>query len=103
MSTVDETGLAGEPPEGGLTTEPKKRFTDSAAFAWLQRFGKSLMLPIAALPAAALLLRFGQPDMLGADGLGWEAPAAVIGAAGDALFANLPLLFAIGLAIGMAR
>lgn len=103
MSTVDETGLAGEPPEGGLTTEPKKRFTDSAAFAWLQRFGKSLMLPIAALPAAALLLRFGQPDMLGADGLGWETPAAVIGAAGDALFANLPLLFAIGLAIGMAR
>ena len=103
MSTVDETGLAGEPPEGGLTTEPKKRFTDSAAFAWLQKFGKSLMLPIAALPAAALLLRFGQPDMLGADGLGWETPAAVIGAAGDALFANLPLLFAIGLAIGMAR
>lgn len=97
------TGLAGEPPEGGLTTEPKKRFTDSAAFAWLQKFGKSLMLPIAALPAAALLLRFGQPDMLGADGLGWETPAAVIGAAGDALFANLPLLFAIGLAIGMAR
>lgn len=103
MSTVDETGLAGEPPEGGLTTEPKKRFTDSAAFAWLQKFGKSLMLPIAALPAAALLLRFGQPDMLGADGLGWETPAVVIGAAGDALFANLPLLFAIGLAIGMAR
>ena len=56
MSTVDETGLAGEPPEGGLTTEPRKRFTDSAAFAWLQRFGKSLMLPIAALPAAALLI-----------------------------------------------
>lgn len=103
MSTVDQTGLAGEPPEGGLTTEPKKRFTDSAAFASLQKFGKSLMLPIAALPAAALLLRFGQPDMLGADGLGWETPAAVIGAAGDALFANLPLLFAIGLAIGMAR
>ena len=103
MSTVDETGLAGEPPEAGPVTEEKKRFTDSAAFAWLQKFGKSLMLPIAALPAAALLLRFGQPDMLGADGLGWETPAAVIGAAGDALFANLPLLFAIGLAIGMAR
>lgn len=102
MSTVDETGLGGEPSEG-LTTEPNKRFTDTAAFAWLQKFGKSLMLPIAALPAAALLLRFGQPDMLGADGLGWETPAAVIGAAGDALFANLPLLFAIGLAIGMAR
>lgn len=104
MSTIDETGLAGEPPENELATEPAKTgFTDSAAFAWLQKFGKSLMLPIAALPAAALLLRFGQPDMLGEKGLGWEAPAAVIGAAGDALFANLPLLFAIGLAIGMAK
>lgn len=38
-------------------------------FAQLQRVGRSLMLPIAVLPAAALLMRFGQPDMLGADGL----------------------------------
>lgn len=69
----------------------------------LQKFGRSLMLPIAALPAAALLLRLGQPDLLGADGLGWTRVAPVIGAAGDALFANLPLLFAIGISIGMAR
>ncbi|WP_246083458.1 hypothetical protein [Nonomuraea diastatica] len=34
----------------------------------LQRLGRSLMLPIAALPAAALLLRVGQPDMLGSNG-----------------------------------
>ncbi len=61
------------------------------------------MLPIASLPAAALLLRLGQPDLLGADGLGWEKVAAVLGAAGNGLFANLPLLFAIGVAIGMAR
>jgi len=61
------------------------------------------MLPIASLPAAALLLRLGQPDLLGADGLGWEKVAAVLGAAGNALFANLPLLFAIGVAVGMAR
>src|SRR6476620_7848883 len=61
------------------------------------------MLPIAALPAAALLLRLGQPDLLGADGLGWDNVAAVIGAAGNALFANLPLLFAVGIAVGMAR
>jgi PTS system N-acetylglucosamine-specific IIC component len=61
------------------------------------------MLPIAALPVAALLLRLGQPDLLGADGLGWDDVAAVIGAAGNALFANLPLLFAVGIAIGMAR
>jgi N-acetylglucosamine PTS system EIICBA or EIICB component len=69
----------------------------------LQKFGRSLMLPIAALPVAALMLRLGQPDLLGADGLGWDKVAAVIGAAGNALFANLPLLFALGVAIGMAK
>ncbi|RNM17585.1 PTS N-acetylglucosamine transporter subunit IIBC [Nocardioides pocheonensis] len=61
------------------------------------------MLPIASLPAAALLLRLGQPDLLGADGLGWVKVAAVLGAAGNALFSNLPLLFAVGVAVGMAR
>ena len=71
--------------------------------AALQRFGRSLMLPIAALPAAGLLLRLGQDDLLGKDGLGWNKVAAVIGAAGDAVFANLPLLFAVGVAIGFAR
>jgi PTS system N-acetylglucosamine-specific IIC component len=71
--------------------------------ATLQRFGRSLMLPIAALPAAGLLLRLGQDDLLGKDGLGWNNVAAVIGNAGDAIFANLPLLFAVGIAIGFAR
>jgi len=81
----------------------------------LQRLGRSLMLPIAALPAAALLLRFGQPDMLGSNGgqpggladvagLGWMSRVAeVLAAAGAALFDNLPLLFAVGVAIGFAR
>lgn len=77
-------------------------------FAQLQRVGRSLMLPIASLPAAALLLRLGQPDMLGADGLAknadWLVPvAAVLAAAGDALLGNLPILFALGVAIGYAR
>ncbi|XVS62530.1 PTS transporter subunit EIIC [Actinosynnema sp. CA-299493] len=71
--------------------------------AGLQRFGRSLMLPIAALPVAALLLRLGQDDILGKEGLGWNAVAGVIGGAGNALFANLPLLFAVGVAIGFAR
>ncbi|MDA8439632.1 MAG: PTS transporter subunit EIIC, partial [Propionibacterium sp.] len=73
-------------------------------FAQLQRLGKSLMLPIALLPAAGILLRLGQPDLLG------KITAPVIGpffqamsAAGGAIFANLPLLFAIGVAIGFAR
>src|SRR5215207_4564203 len=75
----------------------------------LQRIGRSLMLPIAALPAAALLLRLGQPDMLGEHGLAnvlgrWLEPVAdVMSAAGGALFANLPVLFAVGVAIGFAR
>ncbi|RYB92651.1 PTS N-acetylglucosamine transporter subunit IIBC [Nocardioides glacieisoli] len=82
---------------GGTSTKRKINL------APVQKFGRSLMLPIAALPVAALMLRLGQPDLLGADGLGWVDVAAVIGAAGNALFANLPLLFAVGIAIGMAR
>ncbi|MGJ3507139.1 PTS transporter subunit EIIC [Enemella sp. A6] len=81
-------------PEGG-----KKRVN----LAPIQKFGRSLMLPIASLPVAALLLRLGQPDLLGADGLGWDTFASVIGAAGNALIGNLPLLFAVGVAIGMAK
>jgi N-acetylglucosamine PTS system EIICBA or EIICB component len=70
--------------------------------AGLQRFGRSLMLPIATLPAAGLLNRLGQDDMLGR----WEATkkvAAVLVAAGGGLFDWLPLLFAIGIAVGFAR
>ncbi|MEU8343883.1 PTS system, N-acetylglucosamine-specific IIC component [Actinomadura meyerae] len=75
----------------------------SSTLAVLQRIGRSLMLPIAVLPAAALLLRFGQADMLGADGLGWDRVAEIVGEAGNALFAALPLLFAVGVAIGFAK
>ncbi|MBN9790547.1 PTS N-acetylglucosamine transporter subunit IIBC [Pseudonocardia sp. TMWB2A] len=60
------------------------------------------MLPIAVLPAAGLLLRLGQDDLLG----GVEAlkqPAAVLAAAGGALFDHLPMIFALGIAIGWAR
>src|SRR6187455_1412107 len=62
--------------------------------AKLQPIGRALMLPIAVLPVAALLLRMGQPDLL-------NLPA--IAAAGDAIFSNLGLLFAIGVAVGIAR
>lgn len=60
----------------------------------LQSIGRALMLPIAVLPVAALLLRLGQPDLL-------DVPA--IAAAGDAIFSNLGLLFAIGVAVGLAQ
>jgi N-acetylglucosamine PTS system EIICBA or EIICB component len=70
--------------------------------AGLQRLGRSLMLPIATLPAAGLLLRLGQDDMLGRfDGL--KKVAAILAAAGGGLFGYLPLLFAVGVAIGFAR
>ncbi|QNQ08875.1 N-acetylglucosamine-specific PTS transporter subunit IIBC [Sphingomonas alpina] len=60
----------------------------------LQPLGRALMLPIAVLPVAGLLLRLGQSDML---------DIAFIAAAGQAIFANLGLLFAIGVAVGLAR
>lgn len=82
---------------------PATGSTGSRAMAWLQRLGRSLMLPIAVLVPASLLLRFGQPDMLGEDGLGLTRVSAIVGAAGTALFSFLPLLFAIGVAIGFAR
>ncbi len=63
-------------------------------FAQLQRIGGALMLPIAVLPVAALLLRFGQPDLLN---------LPILEAAGQAIFDNLGLLFAVGVAIGLAR
>ncbi|GAA3054327.1 PTS transporter subunit EIIC [Kitasatospora albolonga] len=69
----------------------------------LQKIGRSLQLPIAVLPAAGLLLRLGQDDVFGKDGLGWGKVAAVFLTAGDAVFANLPLLFAVGIAIGFAK
>jgi N-acetylglucosamine PTS system EIICBA or EIICB component len=63
-------------------------------FGGVQQLGRALMLPIAVLPIAGLLLRLGQPDLLG-----WAAMAA----AGDAIFLNLGLLFAVGVGIGLAR
>jgi PTS system N-acetylglucosamine-specific IIC component len=60
----------------------------------LQPLGRALMLPIAVLPAAGLLLRLGQSDVLN---------IAFVAAAGDAIFTNLGLLFAIGIAVGLAK
>ena len=85
-------------------TSAKKSGPRIPGFAQLQRLGKSLMLPIALLPAAGILLRLGQPDLLG------QIKTPIIGpffeamsAAGGAIFGHLPLLFAIGVAIGFAK
>ncbi|RJS24931.1 PTS N-acetyl-D-glucosamine transporter [Corallococcus sp. H22C18031201] len=63
-------------------------------FGGVQQLGRALMLPIAVLPIAGLLLRLGQPDLL---------DIAFLAAAGDAIFSNLGLLFAVGVAVGFAR
>jgi len=77
--------------------------------AFLQKIGKALMLPIASLPAASLLLRFGNIDYVKDLGLGSHVGgwlnhylAPFLDAGGSAIFGNLPLIFAIGVAIGLA-
>ncbi|MFK4222970.1 PTS transporter subunit EIIC [Streptomyces sp. NPDC019890] len=83
----------------------QKRWTQSA-FQGMQKMGRSLQLPIAVLPAAGILNRLGQPDVFGADGLGWDDVAKVMAGAGGALLdgnLGLPLLFCVGVAIGMAK
>lgn len=84
-------------------------------FGVLQRVGRSFMLPIAILPVAGLLLgiggSFSNTTMLEAYGLmGIMGPGTVanriftvMSQAGDIVFANLPILFAMGVAIGMAK
>ncbi|MEU6894249.1 PTS transporter subunit EIIC [Streptomyces sp. NPDC046557] len=75
-------------------------------FQGLQKMGRSLQLPIAVLPAAGILNRLGQPDVFGKDGLNWTDVAKVMAGAGGALLdpdLGLPLLFCVGVAIGMAK
>ncbi|MGW0415758.1 PTS transporter subunit EIIC [Streptomyces collinus] len=75
-------------------------------FQGLQKMGRSLQLPIAVLPAAGILNRLGQPDVFGDQGLGWNAVSKVMKGAGGALLdgsLGLPLLFCVGVAIGMAK
>lgn len=67
-------------------------------FSVLQRIGKSLMLPVSVLPAAGIMLRLGQPDLLGQFGVAFQ----LMSTAGSAIFNNLPLIFAVGVAIGFS-
>jgi len=84
-------------------------------FGVLQRVGRSFMLPIAILPVAGLFLGIGgsltNTTMLEAYGLmGIFGPGtlmnglfSVMSKAGDIVFTNLPIIFAMGVAIGMAK
>ncbi|MCK1994983.1 PTS transporter subunit EIIC [Peribacillus muralis] len=79
-------------------------------FGVLQKIGKALMLPVAILPAAGILLAFGNAlqnetlldiaPFLASGGV--EMVASVMENAGNIIFGNLPLLFAVGVAIGLA-
>ncbi|MCI5727065.1 MAG: glucose PTS transporter subunit IIA [Clostridium sp.] len=84
-------------------------------FGVLQRVGRSFMLPIAILPIAGLLLGiggsltntnmlqvYGLMDVIG-PGTIWNSIFTLMSQAGNVIFANLPLLFAMGVAIGMAK
>ncbi|WP_180687514.1 PTS transporter subunit EIIC [Streptomyces gossypiisoli] len=78
----------------------------STLYQGLQKMGRSLQLPIAVLPAAGILNRLGQPDLFGDEGLGWTSVSKVMAGAGGALLDSalgLPLLFCVGVAIGMAK
>ena len=68
-----------------------------AAFGWLQKIGKSLMLPVSVLPAAGILLGVGSAKFT------WlpVSVSSVMAQAGGAVFSNLPLIFAIGVALGL--
>ncbi len=84
-------------------------------FSVLQRVGRSFMLPIAILPVAGLLLGIGgsftNPTMIEAYGLAsilgegtvLNAILTVMSKCGDVIFGNLPIIFAMGVAIGMAK
>jgi PTS system N-acetylglucosamine-specific IIC component len=82
-----------------------KKKMGAGLMAVMQRIGRSLMLPVAVLPAAALLVRFGQGDMLGKESFPTFITklAGYMAAGGGAILDNMPLLFAVGIAIGFAK
>ncbi|MDR0356703.1 MAG: glucose-specific PTS transporter subunit IIBC [Deltaproteobacteria bacterium] len=67
--------------------------------AFFQQIGKSLMLPVAILPVAGILLGVGKSDLFFIPSF----VSQVMAAGGDVIFANLALLFAIGVALGFTE
>src|ERR687891_2006961 len=70
-----------------------------SAFGWLQKIGKSLMLPVSVLPVAGILLGVGSAHF------SWLPPTVsdVMAQSGGAIFGNLALIFAIGVALGVTQ
>lgn len=71
-----------------------------ASFAVLQKIGKALMLPVAILPVAGLLLGLGATDF---HGYVPQLALNVMKQAGEVVFGNLPLIFAVGVALGFTE
>jgi PTS system glucose-specific IIC component len=71
----------------------------TSAFGWLQKIGKSLMLPVAVLPVAGLLLGIGASNFSFFPAI----VSQVMAQSGAAVFGNLPLIFAVGVALGLAN
>jgi PTS system glucose-specific IIC component len=72
------------------------------AFAVLQKIGKALMLPVAVLPVAGLLLGIGATDFHTSNQVAL-ATLSLMKNSGDVIFGNLPLIFAIGVALGFTE
>lgn len=60
----------------------------------VQKLGRSMLIPVAAMPLAGILLRLGADDLLN---------IPILTAAGDAVFGNLDILFSIGVVLGFAK
>lgn len=93
----------------------KTKKKDSAVFSILQRVGRAFMLPIALLPIAGLLLGVGSSltnttTLEAYKLMAWMGPGtipysifSVLASVGSVIFDNLPIIFAMGVALGMAE
>ncbi|MFJ2741610.1 PTS transporter subunit EIIC [Streptomyces sp. NPDC087440] len=92
-------------PKASAAAPAAEKKKGAGVMSVMQRIGRSLMLPVAVLPAGALLIRLGQPDMLGREFFGAfiNKIATFMAAGGSAIIDNMAILFAVGIAIGFAK
>ncbi len=99
-------------PTGGISFTPQNTSVLGGMYLmmkWLQKLGKALMLPVAALPVCGILMGLGYalaPGVMGVPGAATSGAAYTVGfllvKAGGALIDNMAWLFAIGAAVGLA-